>query len=111
MLPLFLKIWYVAVILNVRPSFSQVTDTDLLLCGQESGPLYGTILFFFLLQIPLILLVKNPTRVLSILGGLFLIALGLLILTPLGFPYSGDPAAPAAQRFMIAVSVISLDLI
>jgi len=60
------------------------------------------------LQVPLILLVKNPSRVLSILGGLFLIAVGLLILTPLGFPYSGDPAAPAPQRFMIAVSVISL---
>ena len=63
-------------------------------------------MFFF--QVPLILLVKNPSRILSLLGGLFLIAVGLLILTPLGFPYSGDPAGPAAQRFMIAVSVISL---
>lgn len=37
-----------------------------------------------------------------------MIAVGLLILTPVGFPYSGDPAAPAPQRFMIAVSVICL---
>ena len=62
----------------------------------------------FFLQIPLILLVKNPSRILSFLGGIFLIAVGLLILTPLGFPYSGDPEGPAPQRFMIAVSVISL---
>jgi hypothetical protein len=60
----------------------------------------------FSLQVPLILLVKNPERILSLLSGLFLIAVGLLILTPLGFPYSADPAAPAPQRFMIAVSVI-----
>jgi uncharacterized membrane protein len=43
------------------------------------------------LQVPLILLVKNPSRILSFLGGIFLIAVGLLILTPVGFPYSGDP--------------------
>jgi hypothetical protein len=55
-------------------------------------------------QVPLILLVKNPDRILSMLGGMFLIAVSLLILTPLGFPYSSDPAAPAPQRFMIAVS-------
>jgi len=65
-------------------------------------------MLFMFLQVPLILLVKNPSRILSFLGGLFLIAVGLLILTPLGFPYSGDPAAPTPQRFMIAVSVISL---
>jgi uncharacterized RDD family membrane protein YckC len=55
-------------------------------------------------QVPLILLVKNPEKVLSLLSGMFLIAVSLLILTPLGFPYSSDAAAPAPQRFMIAVS-------
>lgn len=66
-----------------------------LLIGAKFGLLFTCV-------VPLILLVKNPARILSILGGLFLIAIGLLILTPLGFPYSGDPAAPAPQRFMIA---------
>ncbi|XP_067004414.2 endoplasmic reticulum metallopeptidase 1 [Anabrus simplex] len=58
------------------------------------------LLFSFLT--PLILLVRNPQRILSVLIGLFLAAMGVLILTPLGFPYSGDPAAPSPQRFMMA---------
>jgi hypothetical protein len=73
----------------------------------KSGLKYATV-DIFSLQVPLILLVKNPDRILSILSVLFLVAVGLLILTPLGFPYSGDPAAPAPQRFMIAVSVLRL---
>jgi hypothetical protein len=59
----------------------------------------------FSLQVPLILLVKNPEKILNIIGTLFLIAVVLLIATPLGFPYSADMASPAPQRFMIAVSV------
>ncbi|XP_021931492.1 endoplasmic reticulum metallopeptidase 1-like [Zootermopsis nevadensis] len=66
-----------------------------LLVGIKFGLLFTCI-------VPLILLVKSPERILSLLSGLFLIAVGLLILTPLGFPYSADPAAPAPQRFMIA---------
>lgn len=54
--------------------------------------------------VPIILLVRNSARVFSVLLGVFLLALAVLILTPLGFPYSGDPTAPAPQRFMIAVS-------
>lgn len=54
--------------------------------------------------VPLILLVRGVERIFSILTGLFLISLALLILTPLGFPYSGEPNALAPQRFMIAVS-------
>lgn len=66
-----------------------------LLIGAKFGLLFTCI-------VPLILLVKNPERILSLLSGMFLISVGMLILTPLGFPYSGDPTAPAPQRFMIA---------
>lgn len=37
------------------------------------------------------------------LVGIFLITIGVLILTPLGFPYSGDLSSLAPERFMIAV--------
>jgi len=67
--------------------------------GLLIGAKFGLLL---ICVVPLILLVKNPSRILSFLGGLFLIAVGLLILTPLGFPYSADPAGPAPQRFLIA---------
>lgn len=38
--------------------------------------------------------------------GIFLITIGVLILTPLGFPYSGDLSSLAPERFMIAVIFI-----
>lgn len=61
-----------------------------------------TLLFSF--AVPLILLVKGVERIFSLLTGLFLLSVALLILTPLGFPYSGEPSSLAPQRFMIAVS-------
>lgn len=51
---------------------------------------------------PLIILVRGVERIFSLLIGIFLISLAALILTPLGFPYSGEPNALAPQRFMIA---------
>lgn len=59
-----------------------------------------TMLFCF--ATPLILLVRKVERIFSILIGIFLISLAVLILTPLGFPYSGEPNFLAPQRFMIA---------
>lgn len=63
-----------------------------------------SILFCLLLSftLPIVLLIKNAERIISVLVGIFLIAIGVLILTPLGFPYSGDPLSPAPERFMIA---------
>lgn len=58
----------------------------------------------FSFAVPLVLLVKGVERIFSILTGLFWISLALLILTPLGFPYSGETGYLAPQRFMIAVS-------
>lgn len=55
-------------------------------------------------QLPIVLLIKNAERIISVIVGIFLIAIAVLILTPLGFPYSGDPLSPAPQRFMIAVT-------
>lgn len=62
------------------------------------------ILFSLLLSFvtPLIILVQNPGKVFSLLLGIVLISVGVLLLTPFGFPYSGDPNSPAPQRFMIA---------
>ncbi|XP_058797320.1 endoplasmic reticulum metallopeptidase 1-like [Phymastichus coffea] len=62
-----------------------------------------SVLFCLLLSftMPIVILVKNASRVISVLVGVFLIATGILILTPLGFPYSGDPMSPAPERFMI----------
>ncbi|XP_063977133.1 endoplasmic reticulum metallopeptidase 1-like [Diachasmimorpha longicaudata] len=62
-----------------------------------------SILFCFLLSftMPIVLLVKNAGRVISMMTGLFLLSAAVLILTPLGFPYSGDVNSPAPQRFMI----------
>lgn len=51
---------------------------------------------------PLGLLVRGIERIFSLLTGLFFLSLALLILTPMGFPYSGEPGALAPQRFMIA---------
>nr|XP_012220395.1 PREDICTED: endoplasmic reticulum metallopeptidase 1-like isoform X1 [Linepithema humile]XP_012220396.1 PREDICTED: endoplasmic reticulum metallopeptidase 1-like isoform X2 [Linepithema humile] len=65
-----------------------------------------SILFCELLSftLPIVLLIKNAERIISVFIGIFLIAIAVLILTPLGFPYSGDPSSPAPQRFMIAHS-------
>ncbi|CAH0550191.1 unnamed protein product [Brassicogethes aeneus] len=52
--------------------------------------------------VPIILLVRRVERIFSLLSGIFLISLALLILTPLGFPYSGEPGSLAPQRFMMA---------
>lgn len=57
----------------------------------------------FSFVVPLALLVKGVERIFSLLTGLFLISLAALILTPLGFPYSGEQGALAPQRFMMAV--------
>ncbi|KAJ8939086.1 hypothetical protein NQ314_011240 [Rhamnusium bicolor] len=62
--------------------------------------LFG-MLFSFV--VPLILLVRKVERIFSLLTGLFLLSLAILILTPLGFPYSGEMNSLAPQRFMIAV--------
>nr|CAD7263210.1 unnamed protein product [Timema shepardi] len=57
------------------------------------------LLFSYL--IPLILLVRSPQKVLGFLGSLFLLAVLLLVFTPLGFPYSGEMPSPRPQRFLI----------
>lgn len=57
----------------------------------------------FSFVVPLILLIRKVERIFSLLTGLFLLSLAILILTPLGFPYSGDQNSLAPQRFMIAV--------
>lgn len=51
--------------------------------------------------IPMILLVRSPRQVLSLLITIFVASLVALVFTPLGFPYSGDPAGLAQQRFAI----------
>lgn len=55
---------------------------------------------------PLVLLVRGVERIFSILWGLFLISVAVLLLTPMGFPYSGKPGSLAPERFMIAVSLL-----
>lgn len=52
---------------------------------------------------PLVVLVRGVERIFSVLWGLFLISIAVLLLTPLGFPYSGKPGSLAPERFMIAV--------
>lgn len=56
----------------------------------------------FSFAIPLILLVRKVERIFSFLIATFLISLAVLLLTPLGFPYSGEPGHLAPQRFMMA---------
>ncbi|KAL3286357.1 hypothetical protein HHI36_000864 [Cryptolaemus montrouzieri] len=51
--------------------------------------------------VPVILLVQKVKKVFSLLMGIFLVSIAVLLLTPLGFPYSGNPNSPAPQRFMI----------
>lgn len=64
-----------------------------------------SVLFALLVSfaVPLIILVKDSYKVFNLLLGIFLISVGFLLLTPLGFPYSGDPKSPAPQRFMLCV--------
>ncbi|KAG8034787.1 hypothetical protein G9C98_007863 [Cotesia typhae] len=63
-----------------------------------------SILFCLLLSftMPMVILIKNAGRIISVMIGLFYLSVAVLILTPLGFPYSGDVSSPAPQRFMIA---------
>lgn len=65
----------------------------------------------FSFVVPLALLVRGIERIFSLLTGLFLISLALLILTPLGFPYSGETGALAPQRFMMAVRTLWYDVV
>ncbi|KMQ89025.1 endoplasmic reticulum metallopeptidase 1-like protein, partial [Lasius niger] len=60
------------------------------------------IVWMTILFLPIVLLIKNAERIINVIVGIFLIAIAVLILTPLGFPYSGDPLSPAPERFMIA---------
>lgn len=77
--------------------------------GNNSEVMLGllvTLLYVLLVSyvVPLILLVRGVERVFSLFLGLFLLSIAVLILTPLGFPYSAEPGSLAPQRFMIAVS-------
>ncbi|KAL1493675.1 hypothetical protein ABEB36_009373 [Hypothenemus hampei] len=56
----------------------------------------------FSFVVPLILLVRKVERIFSSLIAIFLISIAVLLLTPLGFPYSVDSGILAPQRFMIA---------
>lgn len=57
-------------------------------------------LLFNLLS-PLILYVRSPKKILAALSTVFLGSLLVLLFTPFGFPYSGDPEAPTPQRHMV----------
>lgn len=61
-----------------------------------------TLLFAF--AAPLIVVVRGVGRIFTFLWGLFLLSVAVLLLTPVGFPYSGTSNNLAPQRFMIAVS-------
>ncbi|XP_077299515.1 endoplasmic reticulum metallopeptidase 1-like [Arctopsyche grandis] len=50
---------------------------------------------------PLILGAESPWKLVKWTLGVTLVSVALVILTPLGFPYSGNPSRPAPQRFMI----------
>lgn len=62
--------------------------------------------FFFFFQNPLVLLIQKVYTVFYTLAIVLLVSFLVLVFTPLGFPYSGDPNNLAPQRFMVAVSVI-----
>ncbi|KAK4883835.1 hypothetical protein RN001_000106 [Aquatica leii] len=49
---------------------------------------------------PLITLVRKPSALMVTLT-LFFVIYGIILFTPFGFPYSGNPEAPAPQRFYI----------
>ncbi|XP_027845862.2 endoplasmic reticulum metallopeptidase 1-like [Aphis gossypii] len=51
---------------------------------------------------PLVLLLQKVYTVFSSLAVVLLVSFLVLVFTPLGFPYSGDPNNLAPQRFMIA---------
>ncbi|KAF5280389.1 hypothetical protein FQR65_LT03198 [Abscondita terminalis] len=57
---------------------------------------------------PFITIVNKNSSVVKFLFGVFLITILLITVTPLGFPYSGDPQAPTPQRFWIYVSITTL---
>lgn len=58
---------------------------------------------YFFVQNPLVLLLQKVYTVFSSLAVVLLVSFLVLVFTPLGFPYSGDPNNLAPQRFMIAV--------
>ncbi|XP_075216314.1 endoplasmic reticulum metallopeptidase 1-like [Lycorma delicatula] len=69
-----------------------------LVLGLISSAMFTLFLSFL---IPCILLIHDAKRVLSLLSAMYLGAILTLVLTPLGFPYSGDPASPAPQRHLV----------
>lgn len=54
----------------------------------------------------MVLLLKKVYTLFSTLAVVVLVSFLILVFTPLGFPYCGDPDNLAPQRFMVAVSVI-----
>lgn len=55
--------------------------------------------------VPIILLVRKMRKIFSLLMGVILLSIAVLLLTPFGFAYSGNPKWLAPQRFMILVSI------
>lgn len=54
--------------------------------------------------VPIILLVQKMKKIFSSMMGIVLLSIAVLLLTPFGFPYSGNPKWLAPQRFMIVHS-------
>jgi len=61
---------------------------------------FGVTLLIVSAYMPLITPLRKPVILFGILSTAFLIFF-IIIFTPVGFPYSGDPKAPAPQRFWI----------
>lgn len=57
-------------------------------------------------QNPLVLLLRKVYTVFSTLAVVLSVSFLVLVFTPLGFPYSGDPDNLAPQRYMVAVSFV-----
>nr|CAD7259494.1 unnamed protein product [Timema shepardi] len=53
-----------------------------------------------LVEVPLIVLVKDRLKALGIISAIFLLTVAAVTLTPLGFPYGADPSQPTPQRIL-----------
>lgn len=72
--------------------------------------MFDSYFLYVFVQVPVILLVRNSKRVMSLFGAVFFVSVLTLVLTPLGFPYSSDALSPSPQRFMVLVSSYNINI-
>ncbi|XP_046389078.1 endoplasmic reticulum metallopeptidase 1-like [Ischnura elegans] len=93
----YLVVGVLSLFIPIMGRIGSATNPDAIVAVLTVVP-YSLILTY---MTPLVVLVRRPGVVLTVLGSVFALGFALICLTPLGFPYSGDARAPAPLRIMM----------